>query len=374
MRVGGGMPRVHSTRRPTRLCYAPPMTAPAVQPASIVRLPHQWFVACRSRDLGMKPLACTIQNKPLALFRDAAGRPAALLDRCPHRNAPLSAGRRQDGLLECGYHGWRFDGSGACRAVPGLAGPTGREGRAATAFAATEQDGFVWVYSTPDAAPVREPYRFPLLDDPRYTTIRRAVTMPGPLWHALENALDVPHTAYLHGGLFRTSKPRGEIDVTVRRADDVAEAIYEGEPRPSGLIGRLLAPQGGVVEHTDRFLLPSIAQVEYRLGPDNHLLVSAAMTPVDDFTTRHWAVVSLRVRALPARLLGVVATPLVARILRQDATMLGRQSEVIRRFGGEAFASTALDVLGPQIWTLLEHAARGETAPGAHEHRVRMRV
>jgi phenylpropionate dioxygenase-like ring-hydroxylating dioxygenase large terminal subunit len=334
-------------------------------------LPHQWFVACASRTLGAKPLACTIQGVPLVLFRDGAGRAGALLDRCPHRNVPLSAGRVADGLLECGYHGWRFDGDGACRLVPALLGDADRKARRAESYATAEHDGFVWVYSTPDATPIREPYRFPVVDR-RYTTIRRDLVLPGPLRHALENALDVPHTAFLHGGLFRQATVRNEIQVTIRRDADGAYAEYAGEPRPSGLIGRLLAPGGGVVEHFDRFLLPSIAQVEYRLGPDNHLLNTTAMTPIGPFETRLWAVIQLRLRR-GGGLVAPLVAPLAMRILRQDGTVLALQSAAIRRAGGEHFTSTEVDVLGPHIWKMLAAAETGEQPP-PFEHRVTMRV
>jgi len=40
-------------------------------------------------------------------------------DVCPHRRVPLSEGRvERDGTLLCSYHGWRFDGEGACVSVP----------------------------------------------------------------------------------------------------------------------------------------------------------------------------------------------------------------------------------------------------------------
>jgi phenylpropionate dioxygenase-like ring-hydroxylating dioxygenase large terminal subunit len=335
-------------------------------------LPDQWFIACPSRDLAGTPLACTIQDVPLVLFRDGAGRAAAFLDRCPHRNVPLSAGRVADGLLECGYHGWRFDADGACRLVPALADEADRKARRATTHAVREQDGFVWVYSTPDAAPMREPYRFPAVDG-RYATIRRDVLLPGPLRHALENALDVPHTAFLHGGLFRTVGRRNDVEVIVRRTGDGVEAEYVGEPRPSGIVGRLLAPGGGVVEHFDRFLMPSIAQVEYRLGEGSHLLNTSAMTPISAFETRVWAVIQLRL-PIPAGLVAPLVTPLAMRILRQDAAILARQSDAIRRFDGERFTSTEIDVVGPHIWKLLAAAAAGGDAPGSFEHRVTMRV
>src|SRR5262245_58519560 len=153
---------------------------------SVVRLPEQWFIACAASDLRAdRPLACTIQGTPLVLFRGADGRAAALLDRCPHRNAPLSAGRPRDGLLQCGYHGWSFDAEGTCRAIPGLVGgPVDVKARRATAYATAETDGFVWVYSTPDVTPRSGPFRFACLDDRRYTTLRRSYVVAAPLYHA----------------------------------------------------------------------------------------------------------------------------------------------------------------------------------------------
>jgi phenylpropionate dioxygenase-like ring-hydroxylating dioxygenase large terminal subunit len=340
-------------------------------------LPDQWFIACRSSTLRDRPLAATLQGVPLVLFRGQGGRAAALEDRCPHRNAPLSAGRLRGGELECAYHGWRFDGGGRCVAVPGLAATPETRGARATALPCLEQDGYVWVYSTAGAEPTRSPFRFPHLDDPRYTTVRRDAEVTSTLHAALENTLDVPHTAFLHGGLFRTGGGTAGVEVIVRRHADRCEAEFVGEPRPKGLAARLLAPGGGVVSHVDRFLLPSIAQVEYGLGEASHLLVSTAMTPVDDFRTRLYSVVTFRL-AVPGWLVRPLLTPVATRIFRQDARILALQASNIERFGGERFATTELDVLGPQIWRLLRQAARGESSPAEdaapHEHRVRMRV
>jgi len=71
------------------------------------------------------------------------------------------------------------------------------------------------------------------------------------------------------------------------------------------------------------------------LGSENHLLVTSAMTPVDDFTTRIWAVISLRLR-VASRLVAPLVTPLANRILRQDRAVLDLQSQTIRRFGGSS--------------------------------------
>src|SRR5690606_10040529 len=135
-----------------------------------------------------------------------------------------------------------------------------------------------------------------------------------------ENALDVPHTAFLHGGLFRRADVRNRITAEVRRWSDRAECEYIGEPRPTGLVARILSPSGGVVTHFDRFFLPSIVQVEYRIGDENHFVITAAATPSDDYDTRLYAVAAIRSR-IPAFAIKALK-PLGLRIFSQDAEIL----------------------------------------------------
>jgi len=44
----------------------------------------------------------------------------ALEDRCCHRHAPLSAGRREGDSIRCGYHGLKFNEQGLCTEIPGV--------------------------------------------------------------------------------------------------------------------------------------------------------------------------------------------------------------------------------------------------------------
>lgn len=339
---------------------------------SVARLHDYWYVACRSRELRGKPLRRVLLGIPLVLFRDRASAVGALLDRCPHRNVPLSQGRVLDGgRLQCGYHGWEFDVTGACRHVPGLVGPGEAKGRRAPAHAVRERDGFVWVFGAPDTEPTTDPLPLPLGTQRGYTTVVEELVAEATVHATAENALDVPHTAYLHRGLFRgTRREPVTLDVEVRRWRDRVEAEYIGEPRPPGLVGRLLSPSGGVVQHWDRFILPSVAQVEYRLGQENHVVVTTAMSPVTDFVTRLFAVISFRLR-VPSALIKPLLRPLALRIFRQDADILRIQSRTIRQFGGEQFMSTEIDVLGREIWRLLRQAERGDTDGSGEEPSVR---
>ena len=325
---------------------------------SVARCAEAWYVACAARELRNGVLKRTILGTPLALFRGEDGTPGVLLDRCPHRNVPLSMGRVVQKQLQCPYHGWRFDTAGACRMIPGLCGEAEGPARRVPSFPVREQDGFVWVYMTPDVTPKTEPFRRPLVGASGYSHAYRSVTSPGSLHATMENALDVPHTAFVHAGFFRGVSARNEVEVIVRRAPDRVEAEYVGEPRPSGLVGWLLAPGGGIVIHHDRFILPSIAQVEYRIGNKAHILVTAMGTPVHDFETVIHAAISFRF-GIPGWLIRPFLEPVARWIFRQDKLILAPQTTTIMRFGGEQYVSTDADVLGGHIWNLLKQASTG---------------
>jgi len=364
---------------PARQRLAMPILSAGTGNSSAARILDDWYVACTSEELdarGSKPLATRLYGVPIVVFRPAKGAVGALLDRCPHRNVPLSDGEVDGSLLRCGYHGWAFDTSGACRQIPTLCGEPGGKARTVQRFAAREQDGVVWVYATPDVEPEREPYVFRFVRDPRYHSGRETFEVEGTIHAVAENALDVPHTAFLHSGLFRKAGAGNRIEVVVRRWHDRAEAEYIGEPRPPGVVGRLLAPQGGVVTHFDRFVLPSITEVEYRLGDASHICTISALTPITATRTRLTAVISFRL-PVPSIIVAPVLGPIARAIFKQDASVLDRQAATIERFGGEAFASSEVDALGPQILRLLRNAERGDRAGDdqpAHEHRFFMDV
>ncbi len=335
---------------------------------SHVRVDRGWYVACLSAELGRKPIARTVLGTPLVLFRDASGAAKVLLDRCPHRNVPLSAGRVCAGELECGYHGWRFAGDGRCTRIPGLEAPGSEKARRATALPCVEQQELIWVWPA-DTAPEGLPYRFPCTDELGFTTVRRSLSAEAPMFAILENTLDVPHTAFLHRGLFRGGGKAARLDAVLRvRSEGVVEAEYLGEKAPSGLLGRLLAQGDGTLSHVDRFRLPCIAQVEYGLGP-YRMFINTAHTPELDTSTRVYAVVTFKL-PLPGWLARPFITPIVNRVWKQDARMLALQTGTTRALSGEQFAWTPLDVMGGAILRMLREAERGE-APSAHpEHRV----
>jgi nitrite reductase/ring-hydroxylating ferredoxin subunit len=323
-----------------------------------------WYPVARSSELRRRPLAVTLMDTPLVVFRGASGAPAVLLDRCDHRNYPLSLGRvTSDGALECGYHGWTYDGCGQCVRVPGLRdGRTqAHRSRSIPSHAAVEQDGIVWAWGEPDAEPARRPFALPAIDGPGVGEVVFRRDLDCTLRSSLENALDVPHTAFLHRGIFRGNRSHS-ITAVRRPVDSGVEVQYLGEPAGLGPI-RLPGDAGRTFDHWDRFFLPSVAQIEYVVEGWFRLVNTIVHLPMSPFRTRAWFIVRFGSR-LPAPVVRAVVRQHGLRILRQDADALARQTERTRGLGGERYSSTELDLLGPSIWHLLRHAERAEQPDG----------
>ena len=330
-----------------------------------VAFPRQhWYPAGQSSDLGRAPLPVELMETPLVLFRDRAGVPHALVDRCPHRNAPLSLGRVDEhGNLRCGYHGWGFDGAGACTSVPGLDAQPASPNRTVASHAVAEADGFVWVWGEAGVEPAGRPRPLPRLadaDDAR--RIGRTIfvcDLESTMHAAIENALDVPHTAFLHGGIFRgRSEPR-EITAVRRDLPDGVEVEYLGEPIGFGPLTMSSDRTERTFEHVDRFLLPSTAQIEYAVPGWLRIVNTILHLPMGPFRTRAWFVLDFS-SPLPPSVAAAIIKARGRAVLRQDADILAAQTERIRRFGGERYTSTDLDLLGRGIWRLLRQAERAE--------------
>lgn len=60
----------------------------------------------------------TLIDVPVLFWRDAQQRVVAFEDRCCHRGAPLSMGRREGDCVRCLYHGLKFDRQGICIEIP----------------------------------------------------------------------------------------------------------------------------------------------------------------------------------------------------------------------------------------------------------------
>jgi phenylpropionate dioxygenase-like ring-hydroxylating dioxygenase large terminal subunit len=159
---------------------------------------NAWYVAAWPDEIGDAPLARRICNEPVVLFRDAEGQPAALLDMCCHRGAPLHLGRVEADGIVCGYHGLTFDRSGRCVRIPGQ--DQIPERARVRSFPVVEQDGLVWIWMGDAAkADTASIVRFPWHNDTENWPNRHTVyPIKSAAMQMVDNLMDLTHLGYVH--------------------------------------------------------------------------------------------------------------------------------------------------------------------------------
>lgn len=180
----------------------------------------------------------------------------------------LALGRVVDGELRCPLHHWRFDGTGACTASPGLT-PTSL--RRASAFPVIEKYSLVFVYSGRESPPP-----FPAMPDGDIEAEFRTVALPSArlACHyqlATANGLDAIHFDALHN-VEPLSKSRYEVD----EASYSVHVSLHGRHR--GWLLRLLS--GGDIRARYSAVGPSLAWLTF-LEPFRWHVLFATRPTVD---------------------------------------------------------------------------------------------
>jgi hypothetical protein len=107
--------------------------------------------------------------------------------------------------------------------------------------------------------------------------------------------------------------------------------------------------------HTDRFLMPTTSRVDYSFGSDRHFIITSQCTPVSDWETEVYTVITFRFGRI-GRLVRLFFAPLARRIIRQDVKILKAQSQQLQRFGNSRFTLVKTDLIAPHIWELWQSA------------------
>ncbi len=263
-------------------------TPPAATGRSIANdhpsLRRHWHPVALAAEVGPEPVRVVVCGEALVVVRLADG-VAVLPDRCPHRNAPLSAGKVVDGHLECPYHGWRFGADGGCRFIPALGeGATVPPKAHIPGPAVREIYGMVVVCLEP------RPDEPPMIAVPEWSE-------PGivPVWlpvvevrgggaQLLDNFLDFTHFPFIHAGTFGAGEDALVHDYDVEH-DAVSlrvryDHVIENTEDPLVATGEHPLLQPRTMEYT--FSVPFAGRLRIELpltGVENTILFWCA--PVD---------------------------------------------------------------------------------------------
>ncbi len=326
---------------------------------------NAWHMVALTRDIRpgtvRKVLVC---GTPIALFRTADG-PAALIDRCPHRNYPLSEGRMVDGTLECGYHGWRFDPAGRCVGVPGCTGASLDDKRLnAQNVRLAERHGAIFVTlsgEAPEEPPLPPDFGNPDLDHFWW----QQGTWQGRAFDAVENVMDPFHTNHLHHGFIRRRDKRLPVDLIVTSHGDGIDMAIEQTQPDLGLMSRFLEKDR--VRSVSRYYPPTIVQARWEGEAQLTLCVTAIFTPATEGTFTPFARFSTPKGLAPGWLKQAAIRTFLRPVVAQDRKALAKQHSVMRTFGHPQFVSGPGDILGSRLHQLW----KGEQLPPGKDEPVR---
>jgi len=307
------------------------------------------FPVCVDKKLKRKPISTSLGGIALVIFRDAKGEVQILEDRCPHRGAPLSQGRVEGNCIVCPYHGWKFEGSGECKSVPGLCGFNPKTVHGVKRFPAVVRYGLVWTSLDGGEVPT-----IAELEKGNFTSFLLDSTVEVGMADAIENALDPLHTHYVHAGLIRSSGKRKEIKLQVITGEREIEVKSFDEEKQEGLIHRILSMGRKVTLSVGRFIAPQVFQLEYHTTKGDFVLITGFVQPLNEQCSKIYLLTAVRSK-LPLFIFVPLARFFFGVAIRQDREILNLVAKHRKKTGeGRPYVSTEADMVGPAIKLLLE--------------------
>lgn len=204
-----------------------------------------WYPVQFLRDLDRdRPTPFVLLDRAIVLWWDRSAQAwRAFEDRCPHRLVPLSEGRiTEDGLLECPYHGWAFDGTGQCDRIP-QAPPDSAACSSPRSCAMTlptaERQGLLFVYAGDPNRSDRVPIPVvPYLDETPNDWVCMDIMrdLPYDATTLLENVIDSSHICFTHHNTIGKRTNAAPMDLEIADRDRLGfRGIWPEGPRKGTL-------------------------------------------------------------------------------------------------------------------------------------------
>ena len=301
-----------------------------------------WYPVAYLTDLDpAAPSAFTLLEQDLVLWFDRQAQQwRAFADVCPHRLVPLSQGRLNGaGELECPYHGWTFNGSGSCTAIPqAREGQSSGQRSACRSYATATAQGLLFVFSgEADRAAATPLPLVPVLQEQPggwadgwlvQDTFR---DLPMDALTLLENVLDVSHVPFTHHATVGRRENAGPVELELEAFDAGGfSGLWKEGPR-RGKLGS---------QHT-RYAAPCLMWHDLTAAGFARILTVVYATPIRRGECRLFARFPFQFQSpWPARLLGLRPRWLQHignhTVLEDDQVFLHWQERVVEQRGGSA--------------------------------------
>tara|TARA_X000000950_G_scaffold243510_1_gene298640 strand:+ start:13178 stop:14215 length:1038 start_codon:yes stop_codon:yes gene_type:complete len=266
-------------------------------------LKNTWYVAAWDHEVPYGKLVHRkILGENVVLYRKRDGSVCALEDSCPHRKLPLSMGTLVGDDVQCGYHGLKFDCSGACVEVPAYK-DIPKQARV-RAFPIVERWNWIWIWmGDPALADEALIIDIPEYDNPEWGINRGpAMDIACNYQHMTDNLVDPSHVSFVH----KTSLGDAETVDTPVKTEVEGDSVIVSRWLMDCNLAPFFQPRVKFEGRADRLQryelrLPSMAVIgdiiapagsgapEGNLHPDVFLLDSYNfITPVDETHCRYY--------------------------------------------------------------------------------------
>ncbi len=300
--------------------------------AAVQFITGMWYALAPSAGLkagAMQPHE--FMGEPLLLARRADGSIFAIRNVCPHRAMPLHYGKFDGGVVECCYHGWKFDGAGRCVHIPSLVGHEAVECQKIKVpdWPVQESCGFIWVFAGTAAEAAKMP--IPALPDFALTKTPKILisrVFPNSIDHAVVGLIDPAHGPYVHQNWWWRNARSMHIKKKAFGPSDYGFVMKKHRPSSNSFAYKIL---GGKPQTEINFQLPGLRIESIEIGQASkgqQIFNLTTVTPINSHSTLiqnalYWTVPWLN-------LFKPILRHLAGAFLDQDGLAVARQQEGLR--------------------------------------------
>jgi phenylpropionate dioxygenase-like ring-hydroxylating dioxygenase large terminal subunit len=215
---------------------------------------NQWYVAAFGHEVTREPLHRLLCGDPVVLYRDQAGKPVALFDRCPHRGMRLSNGGMLIGdNIQCNYHGLQFGADGRCKLIPSGGVPV--SALSVHVYPVEEKSGWIWIWpgdsKAADASLIPDHDDLGLTAEGFHAYFGVRLDAQSNYLYSFENLVDATPISFLHHGLIDTGNVASHPYVVEAKDNRVSMVrVFENEAQ-APMLRKAFGLKG---EHVDRTL------------------------------------------------------------------------------------------------------------------------
>ena len=177
-------------------------------------LKNAWYAATWSYEVKKELFERTIIGESILFYRKENNQAVAINNTCPHRYSPLHLGTLMGDVVECKYHGLRYDSTGRCVHNPHGDGKI-PEKMCTRAYPLEEIHNMLWIWmgdpALADPATIPD---FSCQSDPDYPSVEGVIEMHGNYELITDNLMDLSHVEFLHKGILGSEAiKRGEHEL-----------------------------------------------------------------------------------------------------------------------------------------------------------------